>query len=271
MIFKLSIFIIISTIYIFANSRIVALSPVINEIIYALDRDELIVANTQYSKYPKASQDKYKVGGFFDISLEKILYIKPSIVIMQPNNIKLSKRLQSFGIKSQVVKINSLEDIKETILKIGEMVSNSSKAKEIVKEIEKSIKSIKNITRDKKILIVIGEYRNLIKGIFVVGNNLYLNDIIIASANQNAFKSSKIGQPILNLENIIFTNPDIIIILAHNHKLSLSQIKAPWQKLPINASKKDNIFIIDKEYAGIPSDRLILFLRDFKEILESSY
>ena len=270
MIFRLIFFIILFSIYISANSRIVALSPVINEIIYALDRGDLIVGNTQYSLYPKEAKYKYKVGGYFDISLEKILYTKPNLVILQPNNIKLQKRLKSFGIKSELVKINSLRDIKNTILKIGELVDNIPKAQQIVQNINDSLKSIKNIVTNQKILIVIGEYKNLIKGIFVVGNNLYLNDIIIESGNINAIKSNITSQPILNLENIIYSNPDIILILAHNHKLSFLQIKAPWYKLPINASKKDNIFIIDKEYAGIPSNRLTLFLKDFREILKNS-
>ena len=267
------IFLIVILLYPFeivANSKIVALSPVINEIIYALDRGDLIVANTQYSLYPQDAKSKYKVGGYFDISLEKILYTKPTLVILQPNNIKLQKRLKSFGINSEVVQINSLSDIKNTILKIGKLVDNIPKAKSIVQNINNSLKNLKNIVNNQNILIVIGEYKNLIKGIFVVGNNLYLNDIIIESGNINAIKSNITSQPILNLESIIYSNPDIIIILAHNHKLTLSQIKAPWQKLPINASKKDNIFIIDKEYAGIPSDRLTLFLRDFREILKSS-
>ena len=55
------------TIYNFANSRIVVLSPAINEIIYALDRDELIVGNTNFSLYPKGAKDKYKVGGYMPI------------------------------------------------------------------------------------------------------------------------------------------------------------------------------------------------------------
>ncbi len=41
------------------------------------------------------------------------------------------------------------------------------------------------------------------------------------------------------------------------------------KKLPINASKSDNIYIIDKEYAGIPSNRVINFMNDFKKILEN--
>ena len=45
-------------------------------------------------------------------------------------------------------------------------------------------------------------------------------------------------------------------------------IKA-WKKLPINASKNDNIYAIDKEYAGIPSHRIEYFINDFRKILEN--
>jgi iron complex transport system substrate-binding protein len=39
--------------------------------------------------------------------------------------------------------------------------------------------------------------------------------------------------------------------------------------LSINAAKDKQIYIIDKKYAGVPSDRLVLFLKDFKDILNA--
>jgi iron complex transport system substrate-binding protein len=53
----------------------------------------------------------------------------------------------------------------------------------------------------------------------------------------------------------------------HKLKLTKDDLISTWLKLPINASKNKNIYIIDKEYSGIPSDRLLFFLEDFKEIL----
>jgi len=50
--------------------------------------------------------------------------------------------------------------------------------------------------------------------------------------------------------------------------LSEYDLKEPWRELPVNAGKTNDIYIIDKEYSGIPSDRLVLFLHDFKKILE---
>ena len=254
----------------YANQRIVTLSPSINEIVYALGVGKSVVGNTQYCIYPKESQSVTKVGGYFSPSLEKIVALQPTIVIMQQSSFKLSKRLNSLGIKTKIVKIDRLHNIKSSILTIGEIVHKSKEAQTIVEIINKSLKDLEGIVSNKKILMVIGHNTSLVKQIFVVGQNLYLNDIIEISDNKNALQSNRKGQPVLNQENIIATNPDLVILLAHSMKekgLSKKDLIEPWEKLPINAGKNSQIYIVDKEYSGIPSHRLILFLKDFKEIL----
>jgi len=255
----------------FANERIITLSPAINEIVYALGSGSEVVGNTQYCTYPKASQSVPKVGGYFSPSLEKILSLNPSIVIMQPNNTKLAQKLEKLGIKTKIIPIDRLPYIKDAIKELGKLLHKEPQAKHIVAEIDKALEGIKGIVKDKKILMVIGHNTSLVKQIFVVGQNLYLDDIINASGNTNALQSKRKGQPILNQENIIATNPDIVILLAHSmHQRGLTEydLKEPWRELPVNAGKTNDIYIIDKEYSGIPSDRLVLFLHDFKKILE---
>ena len=261
------------TFYIYAQERIVTLSPAINEIVYALGSGDDVVGNTQYCMYPKASQSVTKVGGYFSPNLEKILSLKPTIVIMQQNNRKLAQKLEKLSIKTKIIQIDRLPHIKKAILKLGTLLHKEDKAQNIVSDINKALADIKGILKDKKILIVIGHNTELVKQIFVVGQNLYLDDIINASGNTNALQSKRKGQPILNQENIIATNPDIVILLAHSmHQRGLSRADLinPWKELPINAGKSGDIYIIDKEYSGIPSDRLVLFLRDFKEILHAT-
>jgi len=258
------------TFYIYAQERIVTLSPAINEIVYALGAGNDVVGNTQYCMYPKATQSVTKVGGYFSPNLEKILSLKPSIVIMQQNNKKLAIKLEKLGINTKIIQIDRLPHIKNAILELGTLLHKESNAKEIVSKINQALADIKEIVKDKKILIVIGHNTSLVKQIFVVGQNLYLDDIINASGNTNALQSKRKGQPILNQENIISTNPDIVILLAHSmHQRGLtpSDLIAPWKELPINAGRSGDIYIIDKEYSGIPSDRLVLFLHDFKKIL----
>jgi iron complex transport system substrate-binding protein len=261
------------SINLFGYERIIALSPSINEIIYALDDGDKIVGNTTYCTYPEDAQSKPKVGGYFSPSLEKILSLRPDLVIMQKSSIKLASKLESLGIKTKVVQLVTLQDIKDSIHQIGEILNKQTKANEILAILEDKLLQIQNIVQNKKILFVIGHNIKLESRIFVAGQNLYFDDIIVQSGNTNAFQSKRAGQPILNRENLIATNADIVILLAPFTKqegFTKEQLIEPWLKLPINAAKTKAIFVLDEEYAGISSHRLIYFLEDFKGFLQNA-
>lgn len=271
MIRKIIFLVVLFVLNLSAAERIIALSPSINEIIFALGSGEQIVGNTEYCTYPKASKKVQKVGGYFSPSLEKIVALHPTLVIMQQNNYKLSQKLGQLGIATKIVKIDTLKNIKRSIIEIGKLVKKEQKANEIIQEIDTSLQSLKNITANKKVLFVIGHNTSIAARVFVAGQNLYFDDIIKASGNINALQSERKGQPVLNAENIIATNPDIVILLAHSMKeknLTRDDLINPWRQLPINASRTNSIYIIDKKYAGIPSNRLVYFINDFKNILQ---
>lgn len=267
------IFLLLFAINLFSYDRVIALSPSINEIIYALGNGDKIVGNTTHCTYPIEAQSKPKVGGYFSPSLEKILSLKPDMVIMQKSSTKLSQKLQKLGISTQILSLKSLDDIKKSIEIIGTILNKKHKAQKILNTIDTKLQDIQNIIKNQKILMVIGHNLFLEKRIFVAGQNLYFDDIINISGNTNAFKSSRVGQPILNMENIIATNPDIVILLAPFTKdkgLTPKKLIEPWLSLPINAKKKKTIYVLDKHYAGIASNRLIYFLEDFKGFLANA-
>ena len=267
---KKTLLILLTTLTLNAQERIIALSPSINEIIFALGSGEQIVANTDYSLYPKASIALPKVGGYFSPSLEKIVALKPTLVIMQQNNHKLSLKLERLGIKSKIIKIDKLANIKTSISEIGSMLNKKDEAQKIVENIDEALKNLRNIISNKKILIVFGRYAKLDKQVFVAGQNLYFEEIINESNNSNALKSERKGQPILNMENIIACNPDIVLLLARTQENGASDeaIVKPWLALPIAAAKSKSIYINSNVYASMPSDRLVLFLEDFKKMLD---
>lgn len=266
-IFKLLFFI---SINLFAGERIITLSPSINEIVFALGNGKNIVANTQYCNYPEESKQIPKVGGYASISLEKLLLAKPSLILAQNYDKKLILNIKKLNLNVKTFKTDNLESIKNTITSIGMLLKKELKAKELNKDIENSLNSIKGIVSNKKVLVVISPREDLNKIIYVAGNNLYFNDIMEISGNENAYVSSSLSQPIVNVEKIIKMNPDIVILLApyiNQREISHDQMKKPWINLPIKAAKEKKIYIIDKEYAGIPSNRVVDFINDYRNIL----
>ena len=256
----------------FGESRIVTLTPSINEIVYALGMGNSVVANTQYCDFPIESKEVKKVGGYATISLEKIIEAKPTVVIAQNYDEKLLRNLKSLDIKTLVFKTDTISSIKNTIKTLGEYFQKEERANELILNINSSLFSLKGITSNKKVLIVIGPRKNLNNQIYITGNNLYFEDIIKASGNKNAFFSTSTNQPVVNSEKIINMNPDIIVLLSPfldgKEELKSKLIKL-WETLPINAAVNKNIYAIDKLYAGIPSQRVVYFIKDFKKILEN--
>ncbi len=260
------------TINLIAGERIVTLSPSLNEIVFALGSGKNIVANTQFCNYPKESKKIPKVGGYASISLEKLLIAKPTLVLTQDYDEQLLKNLKRLNFNFYTFKTDNLNSIKTTITKIGKLLNKEQKAEELTKEITNSLDNLKDIVKDKKFMVVISPKLDLNKSIYIAGNNLYFNDIIKASGNSNAYTSLSLAQPVVNVEKIINMNPDVIVLLApymHENGVKEYELKELWKSLPINASKNSNIYIIDKEYAGIPSNRVINFMTDFKKILEN--
>jgi iron complex transport system substrate-binding protein len=270
LIYKLLLFILFST-PLLAQERIIPLAPALNEILYALGKGDAIVANTTYATYPKEAEQKPKVGGYFSVSLEKILAHHPTLVLMQRNNLALQPKLKKLGIQTETIYISSLKDIKAGIEKIGKLTHTQANATILTKKIDQAIETTQGILKDKKILIVFGVVFDLKREVYVSGNHLYFADIIRASGNKNAFLEKSIKQPTLSYEGIVKLNPDIIYILAHRiEDCDQKKLIDPWLKLPINAAKSQTIYITTKKYAGMPSQRVTLYIKDFKEMLEDA-
>ncbi|MGM0520158.1 MAG: ABC transporter substrate-binding protein [Campylobacterota bacterium] len=256
----------------FGSHRVVTLAPSINEIVFALGMGENVVANTMYCDFPKESKSVTKLGGYANISLEKILKANPTVVLAQNYDVKLHNNLEKLGIKLLVFKTQTIEDIKNTINVLGEYFQKENRANELIKNIDNALKSLEYIVENKKVLIVISPNKTLSNQIYVSGNYLYFEDIIKASGNKNAFYSKSKSQPVVNTEKVIKMNPDIIVLLApflDNKPKQRENIKKMWKTLPISASKDDNIYTVHKSYAGIPSQRVVYFIKDFKKILEN--
>ena len=269
---KKIIFILLFCINLLGAERIVTLSPSVNEIIFALGEGENIVANTQHSDFPLESKSIKKIGGYNSISLEKILKVNPTVVVGQDYDEKLNSNLKALGITTLSYKTNTISLIKNTINELGIFFKQEEKAKELNTNIDNAMTSLTGIVKDKKILIIISPKDSLSNQIFVSGNHIYFEDVIIASGNKNAYFSNSTAQPVVNTEKIIGMNPDIIILLApflEDDLKAQTKLINTWKELPVNASKDDNIYTIDKLYAGIPSHRVEYFIKDYRKILEN--
>lgn len=259
----------------FAQMRIVTLSPAVNEIVFALGEGKSVVGTTKYANFPQEALSLPRVGGYHDASLEKIVALRPTLVVTEASGAQLSRQLEKLGIKTLSVQIDSLKSIKSAVTDIGQSIGRAAEAKRITQKIDEGVKKLESAPRTKqKMLIVFGNNIDLSKNIYVAGSNLYFAQLIEKAGFENAVKKDKSVQPVLGMEGIIACNPDIVIVLfpyTKEKNITPQQIKSAWGKLPIAAAKRGSIFVLDEDYVSIPSDRITLFLDDLYNIAKAHH
>jgi len=81
--------------------RVVALAPHIVENLFAIGAGSNIVGTVDYADYPNEAKSIERIGGYYGISLEKLLALKPDLVIgwKSGNQSEDLEQIKRLGIK----------------------------------------------------------------------------------------------------------------------------------------------------------------------------
>ena len=236
-------------------NRIVVLDPATVEMIYMLGAEDKIVgvANLERSKvWPEEKVAKLEsVGTFMKPSLEKIIALKPDLVIMSAlTGEELNNGLKSNNIETKRVQANSIEEIFTNFLEVAKMLGKENEANKIIAEKKAKLEEIKKIaTGNKKGLFVMSA-----SPLMVFGNDNLPNDIMKLLNIKNIAENQKGRNPIVTPEFIMKENPDIIITLLPNP----AQIMATNPQLKnVNAIKNNKFIVVNSSQILRGSPRTI--------------
>ena len=253
---RLIIFLFIS-LSLFANERIVTLSPAIAEIISSLGRTDNIAAVSDYTLYPPKLTTRPKIGGYTTLSIERVLAQRPTLVVGLEHQKPFLTQLKAFNIPTQVVRLESIGDIKQSIAILAERLQASREGEEVTAQIDKQIKNASKLPKEQSVLIVFANASSLSRGVYIAGHDLFFEEILHLCGATNAYTEEYSMQPMLNIEGIIATNPDhVLLLLGPLDKVDPEAVKKRWRELPINAAKNNRITVIQNDHILIPSQRV---------------
>lgn len=236
-------------------NRIVVLDSATVEMIYMLGAEDKIVgvANLERSKvWPEEKVAKLEsVGTFMKPSLEKIITLKPDLVITSAlTDDNLNNGLKSNNIESKRIQANSIEEIFTNFLEVAKMLGKENEANKIIAEKKAKLEEIKKmVTGNKKGLFVMSA-----SPLMVFGNDNLPNDIMKLLNIKNIAENQKGRNPIVTPEFIMKENPDIIITLLPNP----AQIVATNPQLKnVNAIKNSKFIVVNSSQILRGSPRTI--------------
>ncbi len=244
--------------------RIVSLGPGITKKLYLLGAGEKIVANTIYCDYPEASRHKEKVGNVTQVNVEKVLSLKPDLVVAigltRPRQVE---KLQNLGLKVvRFVRPDSFSMMCRDFIELGVLTGHEQKAREIVKQAETAVALIRERVKDmprKKVFIQIG-----VKPLFTATKESFVNDYIEFSGGENIAKTHSSG--IYSREKVIKGDPEFIFITNMGTSEGKKDIeKTAWMNYrTIRAVKNKKVYMLDSDDVCSPTP--VVFIEMLKHI-----
>ncbi len=234
--------------------RIVSLAPSITEILFSLELGAQIVGVTTYCNYPPATAAIDKVGDTLHPNLEKIISLRPDLVIMSTASQleQLRVKLLQAGIPVFVVKAQSLEQTLHSIEAIGELVNRGAQAHALAEQLRARIEKIKAQVAGKphpKIFFVVGA-----DPLITAGKAAFITDLIELAGGQSISADVVAEWPAYSAETVVARAPDIILIPGADHGGALT-LPASLQTTP--AARNGHTYQIDGDLILRPGPRIV--------------
>jgi iron complex transport system substrate-binding protein len=195
-----------------APIRIISLSPAITSELYDLGAQSNLIGVTRYCMNP--GNKKEIIGNLTDINLEKIILLKPDLIIAgkDANRKKDIEKLLSMGFRVEITEgCENFECMCTEFIKLGRLIGRQKEAERIVEKCRKEVSSISTRTgsRKYKVLWQIGT-----NPIIAAGGPTFANDFIRLSGCTNIFGDIKTKYPRVSMEEVLVRNPDVIIVIS---------------------------------------------------------
>jgi iron complex transport system substrate-binding protein len=255
--------------------RIISLAPNITEILFNLDLGEKVVGVTRYCDFPDKALKKEKIGGMIDLNLEKIIALKPDLIIgFRGNPLRIIERLRDLHLPLFVLEMGTnLETVFIVIEKIGTITQNDKRADILVeslkKRYDKTQAALRDVQHEPRVFLSIHG-----TGLWTCGKGSFLNDLVGKARGVNIAGNIPRKWLHYNREQLIHDNPEFIIILSKS-QTEFSKVRE-WIKNEahlkgIKAVESDSIYFLDENIATRPGPRLIDALEELARILHPQF
>lgn len=182
----------------FAQQRIISTTPSVTEILFALGLGPRVVGVTTFCRYPEEARRLPKIGTFLDPSMETILGLRPDLVIVQKNPVRLTERLRAVGLRVIEVDPESMEGVHQTIAEIARTVGIEKQGRELSARIRSGIEKVKRVTAKlprRRVVFFVGRTPGTLDGLIAAAKGSYLTELLADAGGENIFEDSPAAYP----------------------------------------------------------------------------
>lgn len=236
--------------------KIISLAPSTTEILFALGAGENVIGNTEYCNFPEEAVNIEKVGGFSDVSIEKIVSLEPDIIFASSLHVEPVQQFSELGISSVILDPVTIEDVLDTIALVGKVIQKEENADILIETLTNRIDEVEQQAPSSHLRVYVEGWVSS-SGYGSFGPSSLVDNLLSIAGGSNIAGDTDTPYPALSGEVIISKNPQIIFMISNMGGVGIEDLvnRPGWDT--IDAVKFGRIYIIDGDLVLRPGPRLI--------------
>ena len=238
--------------------RIVSLAPSITETLFVLGLDDRIVGVTSFCDYPPEAKAKERVGDTQKPGLEKIISLKPDLVIISTASQleQAVRHLEELRIPVYVSNPLNLEGLLTSIVRIREITGVPARAHEITGQMRSRIEAVSariSLRPQPRVFLILG-----CEPLITVGGPSFISDLIAHAGGRSISAQEAMDYPQFSLETAVARQPEVIFLQAGNEALPARLAETP-------AAREGRVYKLDDALLLRPGPRIVDGLEEMAE------
>ncbi len=190
------------------------MAPNLTEIVYDIGAQDLLVGVTDFCKFPPEAQKKEKIGGWINPNYEKILSLKPDLVLALKFHGKAVDNLEKLKVPVLVQDCQTVEDVLAAYDTLGKALGREAAAKKAKEKLAARLAKIRaepTQGRPVSVLFVIDRTPGALDQIYGVGPHNFVDALIRWTGGVNILSDSPVSYPLVSKEQLLKSDPDVIV------------------------------------------------------------
>jgi iron complex transport system substrate-binding protein len=249
--------------------RIVALAPHVTELVFAAGAGDHLVGTVSYSDYPPAASSIPRIGDNRQIDMERLIALKPDLLVvwLHGNAERQLEPLRKLGIPLFYSEPHKLEDIPDTLIRMGQLFGTESQAQQSATELRRKLTSLAAQYGNRPPVRVF--YQVWDRPLYTLNGRHIVSDAIRLCGGENVFAKLPVTAPMVNIESVLLENPEVVITGERRDKSANGlELWKPYSALL--AVRRGNLFSVDADLLNRAGPRIIAGAAALCEKLEQA-
>ncbi|RPI51292.1 MAG: hypothetical protein EHM55_19315 [Acidobacteria bacterium] len=251
--------------------RIISIIPSTTEMLFAMGAGPRVIGVGNFDRYPPEALTRAKVGGLVDPDVERIISLKPDLVVVYGTQTDLQMQLRRAGVPLFLYQHAGLPDITTTIRELGARVGSVKESIDLANRVDADIADVRRRVAGRprpRTLLVFGRDAETLRGIYASGGVGFLHDMLEAAGGTNVFADVKRQSIQTTSELAVARAPDVIVEIGIDTASTKTRNLAAWSALPsIPAVRTKRIYQLRGDGMMNPGPRIATSVRRVAEVL----